>query len=399
MTKDPFAPWQHVTLYGLSIGARGTVPFRRGPHSITDGTLNWPNPATGGPEAIDDLWHAAINSRGQFFNPQNAQQLAEDMVSALAVVSDPFGTGAGVGMGGAQLSVTNEYAYKTSYESGLWGDVKKYALDIATGVLPVDATGYPLSAPIWSAATQLDAQAAGTGWDSNRRIVTRNDATNAVVPFRFASLSSAQQSGLNAGWSSVSPQPTGQSVLNYLRGDNSNVGFKTTNFRTRSHILGDIVYSGAVPVGPPNLPYTNSTNPGYESSKTPTRRALQRCTSEQVTAWFTRSTTRRRTAEGRLGPTFPRCYTAVAIPTIRRTRPIPHSSLDLSRYRRGGIPLYSHKFFVNATPRVWDVDFKNTNVSNVTGPRRPETIGGRSSLADWVPAGDRSMRWMSPHPS
>ena len=165
------------------------------------------------------------------------------------------GTGAGVGLGGAQLSTTNQYAYKTSYEAGLWGDVKKYAIDITTGVLPVDVNGNPLAAPVWSAATQLDAQAAVaggvTGWDTRRRIVTINTTTNAAVPFRLASLSAAQQTSLNAGWSSVASPPTAQAVLNYLRGDKSNEGVGTTNFRTRSHILGDIVYSAAVPVGAP----------------------------------------------------------------------------------------------------------------------------------------------------
>ena len=155
--KDSVAPWQHVTIYGLSIGARGTINYPSGINAITSGTANWP-PATGagGPEAIDDLWHAAVNSRGKYFNASNAQQLAESIVSALADFTDQSGTGTAVGIGGAQLSVTNQYAYKTSYEAGIWGDVKKYAIDIDTGVLPVDASGNPLNAPLWSAATQLD---------------------------------------------------------------------------------------------------------------------------------------------------------------------------------------------------------------------------------------------------
>jgi type IV pilus assembly protein PilY1 len=211
--KDTVAPWQHVTVYGLSIGARGTISYPNGINAITAGTANWP-PATGagGPEAIDDLWHASINTRGKFFNAGNAQQLAESIVNALADFTDQVGTGAGLGLGGAQLSVTNQYGYKTSYETGLWGDVKKYAIDITTGVLPVDVNGNPLSAPLWSAATQLDAQAAVVGavngWDTRRRIVTMNSATATAVPFRLASLSAAQQSSLNSGWSGVASPPT-----------------------------------------------------------------------------------------------------------------------------------------------------------------------------------------------
>ena len=118
--------------------------------------------------------------------------------------------------------------------------------------------------PMWSAATQLDAQVLGTGWDTNRRILTINDSTNAAVPFRLANLSPAQQSSLNAGGSVVTPTPTAQAVLNYLRGDKSNEGVGTTNFRTRTHVLGDIVYSGVVAVGAPSQPYLDAGNPGYQ---------------------------------------------------------------------------------------------------------------------------------------
>jgi type IV pilus assembly protein PilY1 len=34
-------------------------------------------------------------------------------------------------------------------------------------------------------------------------------------------------------------------------------------------------------------------------------------------------------------------------------------------FRRGGIPLYAHKFYVNATPRVWDIDFAYTNTAAI----------------------------------
>ena len=58
--KDAVAPWQHVTMYGLSIGARGTVSYPSGIDSITSGASNWlPATGAGGPEAVDDLWHGA----------------------------------------------------------------------------------------------------------------------------------------------------------------------------------------------------------------------------------------------------------------------------------------------------------------------------------------------------
>ena len=233
--KDTVAPWQHVTLYSLSIGAQGNIVYPTGLAEITAGNTDWPvATGAGGPESIDDLWHAALNGRGKYFNAQDPQQLAESIVSALADFTDQSGTGTAVGIAGAQFSATKSFGYRTSYESGWWGDVKKYALDPNTGALPIDNAGNPLNPPLWSAATQLDTQVAATGWDTNRRIVTINDSTNTVVPFRLNQLSTAQQASLNAGWQVVAPTPSAQSVLNYLRGDPSNEGVGTMNFRVRA---------------------------------------------------------------------------------------------------------------------------------------------------------------------
>ena len=395
--KDSIAPWQHVSVYGLSIGARGTINYPNGINAITSGTANWP-PATGagGPEAIDDLWHASLNSRGKYFNASNAQQLAESIVSALADFTDQSGTGTAVGIGGAQLSVTNQYAYKTSYEAGIWGDVKKYAINIDTGVLPIDANGNPANAPLWSAATQLDAQAAVNGaingWDTQRRIVTINDATGVAVPFRLANLSAAQQASLTAGWSIVASPPTAQSVLNFLRGDKSNEGIDTTSFRTRAHLLGDIVYSAAVPVGAPSGPYTDSgapgsPNPGYnnfkaaKASRTPM--VYVGSNDGMLHAFVDNAANGGKEAWAYI----PKVMFNGGDPNDTAHTPSAGYQIGALAFRRGGIPLYSHKFYVNATARIWDLDFANTNTAT------PPTTGNdwRTMLVGGLGAGGRSV--------
>ncbi len=394
--KDTVAPWQKVTLYGLSIGARGTISYPNGIDAINAGTADWPTPTgTTDPRAIDDLWHASLNARGKFFNASNAQQLAESIVSALADFTDQSGTGTAVGLGGAQLSVTNQYAYKTSYEKGLWGDVKKYVIDINSGVLPVDIDGNPLNAPVWSAVAQLDAQAAvvgaTNGWDVNRRIVTINTSTGTAVPFRLASLSIAQQSSLNAGWSGVLAPPSAQAVLNYIRGDKSNEGVNSTSFRTRSHVLGDIVYSAAVPVGAPNELYSDtgvagSPNLGYnafkasKASRTPTvyvggNDGMLHAFDDTV-------------ANGgkETWAFIPSALYSNGDPNDSAHTPNPAFQLGALTYRRGGIPLFSHKFYVNATPRVADLDFDYTNTSV-----QPATFDWRTMLVGGLGAGGRSV--------
>ncbi len=47
---DPGPPWQHLTLYGVSIGAVGSIAYPGGVDAITAGTSDWPRP-----RALDNL--------------------------------------------------------------------------------------------------------------------------------------------------------------------------------------------------------------------------------------------------------------------------------------------------------------------------------------------------------
>jgi type IV pilus assembly protein PilY1 len=388
--KDTIAPWQHVTLYGLSIGAQGSVDDS-GLAAITAGTANWPQPmGSGGPDSIDDLWHATLNSRGKFFNAANPQQLAESIVSAVAdFIGTQSGTGTAVGIAGAQFTATKKFGYRTSYEAAWWGDVRKYALDSSTGALPLDSAGNPKDAPLWSAAAQLDTMAAGTGWDTNRRIVTIKDDGKAI-PFRLASLATSQKDSLADAWFGVASPPTDQQVLDYLRGDKSNEGSGTTNFRKREHILGDIVYSGAVPVGAPGQPYDDVGNPGYttfatsKQSRTPI--VYVGGNDGMLHALDDSNTTN---AGKETWAFIPRALFNSGDPNNTTPTPLREFQLGALTYRTGAFPMFDHKFYVNATPRVWDIDFKNTNTQNP--PKTKEDSDWHTILVGGLGAGGRSV--------
>jgi len=363
--QDVNAPWQHVTLYGLSIGARGSVDAA-GLAAITAGTRDWPAPTgVGATDSIDDLWHAALNSRGKYFNAANPQELAESIVSALTDFVGPNGTGTGIALAGARITNTRNFGYLTSYDSQWTGDLRKYALDTRTGALPADADGNPLNRPVWSAQQQLDLQALGTGWDTARKIVTTDDSKNAV-PFRLANLSASQQTSLNAGWAAVTATPpSSQDVLNFLRGDASNEGLGSTNFRKRTHALGDIVYSGAVVVGAPGLPYSD-TQPGYtefvaaKSARTPM--VYTGANDGMLHAFIDSASV---TDAGKEAWAYiPNVLFHNDDPNRQGTKPATDFQLGALSYHYTGAPLFSHKFYVNATPRVWDVDFAYTNTSS-----------------------------------
>lgn len=126
----------------------------------------------------------------------------------------------------------------------------------ATMIDPV--TGMPTGSNIWSAQSLLDSLALGSGWLSGRKIATWNPALNSGAgdgtPFVWGNLSAAQQLQLQPA------DALGASRLQYLRG---NTALEVRNggvFRNRSHILGDIVNSQALYVGPSSGLYFSNAN-------------------------------------------------------------------------------------------------------------------------------------------
>ena len=236
---------QHMVTYAVSFGVSGT----QSPEDLDgDGKeddpcfLNssttlpvWPNPASGNPQKIDDLWHAAVNGRGQFFSADDPEELVSSLESLFENIASRTASGASVSVNGEELG-SNTTLYQAIYSSDNWtGDIYAYPLNAVSG--EVNKTE---SAIKWKASgksgdpnglQQLD-------WDSDRKIITYNNMFNAggsAVPFRLSHLSDGQKTALDADWATDSTEAT--NMLNYIRGK------EVTGFRTRNRKLGDIVHS------------------------------------------------------------------------------------------------------------------------------------------------------------
>lgn len=122
-------------------------------------------------------------------------------------------------------------------------------------------TGTPTGAISWSARSLLDTLVIGTGWSTNRYLATWNPTTATGVPFAWTNISTTQQTQL---------QPTdtlGQQRLQYLRGSTALEIQNGGTFRNRSHILGDIIDSQVIYIGPPSSPYTNSSYSSFAQTQ------------------------------------------------------------------------------------------------------------------------------------
>ncbi len=245
--SDP-ATWQHMVLYGIGLGNPGQLGIDNPSLSqaqilqqIAAGTLSWPNPGSGNtPAAMDDLWHATVNSHGLFFNTKNPTQISNAFAAIIGNIASRTLSVTSVAVTGTQLSTTS-IAYVPSYTSGIWtGDVQAYLWNPSTGAFNSTAA--------WSAQSNITAQGI------NRVIYTLG--SSGAVGFTSTNLSSAQTTALtNPAY--VSGATIAQVVAN-ISGDTSqdNILFRNRN----GQVLGDIIDASPQYVGAPNLYYTF---PGY----------------------------------------------------------------------------------------------------------------------------------------
>ena len=146
--------------------------------ALAAGTKNWPNPSGGGAATIDDLWHAALNSRGRALSARDTVEYSAAIKAILDEMSAWEGNTAGIGVSTTPLppvgSATKKYT--PEFQAPKWvGNVKAQFIN-ASGVVTGDA---------WSAASQLPGHA-------SRKIFSYDPAATGTkgVAFQWASLSS-----------------------------------------------------------------------------------------------------------------------------------------------------------------------------------------------------------------
>ncbi|MGY8627815.1 pilus assembly protein [Chromobacterium violaceum] len=213
-------------------------------------------PATN-PTAAQTLTAMAVaGNTGSYYPAVSPAAFSSALGSILVQIQKGSYDQASVALNSTTLS-TNTQAFLASFNpsdtpySDWTGDLAAYALGTSGG-LNVSTSAS------WSAQTQVDAFASGSGWQNTRLIATWDAVNNKGVPFRWPAtgvtgINSTQQSQLQ-------PSDTKGSLrVNYLRGDASQEARNGGAFRNRSHLLGDIVDSGPVYVAKPDGPYIDSS--------------------------------------------------------------------------------------------------------------------------------------------
>ena len=320
--EDDRAKWQHMVTFSIGLGVSGTLNYQSDYKSATTGDFaqirgqlasnpnerfptkvwpQWPDPALNygdknnwnDARSIDDFWHAAVNGRGQFFSARSPKDVVQGIGGALSAIRT--GTvGAPSSTASPSPTLGNNLAFIASYLTRKWtGDVQAREINLTTGAVSSTIT--------WAAQDNLDA-AVGPACDNRNIFLIRGGATNNLVNFSSNSMrcdsslspTGAPDNGLSTaemayfGSSQVAllgqyPLMTdgtlltpdqrsaaaGANFVNFLRGQRGQEGFDSgvanKLYRTRDHVLGDVVSSAPVYVGAPSANYTDE---GYADFKT-----------------------------------------------------------------------------------------------------------------------------------
>ncbi|MGY0611129.1 PilC/PilY family type IV pilus protein [Luteimonas sp. A501] len=250
----------HMNFYGVTLGARGErfdPDAPQDPHDAYAGwsSPKWPGYSSGARSTVDDIWHATVNTRGDFINARTPADIVTAMRRILASVSagaSPSGaialTGARIGTG--SLTVTPRYEVTTESDGTDWyGDIE--AQQVSVNPVTREATFGPGG---WSASARLPQP-------DDRRIYFAREGD--VLPFAAGSLSLSdlceKPAGLYSSMSLCAPAHPGGTThienmgfdiadaVDYLRGDETHEGVGAGHLRRRvSSKIGDIVNSTPV---------------------------------------------------------------------------------------------------------------------------------------------------------
>lgn len=195
-----------------------------------------------------------------YFPVTDPSRMANTMRSVFNRISEEAGSAAAVSTSSGSLKTGNR-VYLADFRSGKWtGDVVSQEISTSGVIEPVRD---------WSAS---DALAARVASDRAREIISYNPTSKQGVPFKWplnaaapqdGEISAAQVALLGRNPITDLQDSLGAARLDYIRGK------EIAGFRRRSTPLGDIVHSSPILVGPPGSFYADTWGTGAPENAEP----------------------------------------------------------------------------------------------------------------------------------
>ncbi|MET3654814.1 pilus assembly protein [Dyella japonica] len=209
-----------------------------------------------------DAAAAQITGGTRYFPATDPGTLVADLQNILANIASQSSSSSAAAANSTSLN-TSSQVYQATFVPGsiadnAWtGDLKAYAIDTSATIS---------STARWSARQQLDSMGmAGrhiATWDPYYQSSSSSPVVPTAVGFSLSNLSANLQTALAKNGNNATD------ILNYIRGDHSREQSNGGPLRNRTHLLGDIVDSAPVFVGPAGGPYPDASYATFASSST-----------------------------------------------------------------------------------------------------------------------------------
>lgn len=244
----------------------------------SNSVCNWPMPVANTDTALDDLWHAAVNGYGKYFNAKNKEDLASGLQSIFDSIDSQDGAAAAAATSSPNITQDDRDIFSTVYKPLDWtGEVTKQEIDVGNGNV--------ISTPVWKAQALLDALV--TASTDGRTIYTFDSSPTAAASklkaFNWSLLSTAERNHFSSKGALLHQYPSlssanqanandGEKLINYLRGRweyELRSGNLNGAFRERKHVLGDTVSATPVYVRAPRFGFSDSGYGAFKATHTP----------------------------------------------------------------------------------------------------------------------------------
>jgi type IV pilus assembly protein PilY1 len=201
---------------------------------------------------LEEEWDSNLPAQDvpdTYFPVTNAGTLGDELTKAFNEIIERNASAAAASVNSGSISAQSRI-FQVRFNSSTWtGELIAYGVNETTGALKSDWE--------WNAGGTTGANLVPLPAASSREIITLS-STGAKIPFTWASLDATRKQQLDDATVAPFNATLQENRLNYLRGNASNEGTASTQFRSRPSKLGDIVNSAPVFVGAPVFNHRDS---------------------------------------------------------------------------------------------------------------------------------------------
>lgn len=173
------APHQHLVNYTVAFGLTGLLDQDADP---TAEKFVWPEAKSNQVSTLDDLKHAAYNSRGLYLSADNPQNLLDSLLAAIMNITERTTIASAAAVTSSRLT-TDSTVYLAEYNSVQWrGSVLAHKIKIDPSTNEPVATGELSAEPVWDAAEVLTKRDISS---DPRTIITYDKANKTGIPFKW----------------------------------------------------------------------------------------------------------------------------------------------------------------------------------------------------------------------